>query len=127
MEEFIPAIGDTTVRKQAGHAYAHCLAYAKFGGVGLLLEAIPWLGPIFKLSNAYGAAFLFESFVNNQKKVPQVGRSITLDQHWRSTRVGQGSKSSKVTCCEAMKGPVTALCGEEHGPRGQNPDKLHAS
>lgn len=60
---FLPGIGCNTTKLQVEFACSNLVAYAKFGGVGLLLECIPWVGMAFKLGNAYGAALMFEGLV----------------------------------------------------------------
>eukprot|EP00928_Gymnodinium_smaydae_P100592 TRINITY_DN9903_c0_g1_i1.p1 TRINITY_DN9903_c0_g1~~TRINITY_DN9903_c0_g1_i1.p1 ORF type:complete len:264 (-),score=34.81 TRINITY_DN9903_c0_g1_i1:363-1154(-) len=42
------------------YALRHCCLYASFGAVALLLASVPFIGPIFLFTNAYGAGLLVE-------------------------------------------------------------------
>jgi len=65
LADFIPALGNDTVQQQLKYAGENAIVYAKFGGIALLLEFVPVAGPLFKFSNAVGAALVFEGLLHD--------------------------------------------------------------
>jgi hypothetical protein len=67
LSDYLPLFGRTTARAQGGYGYQHRLTFASFGATALALTLIPIIGPLFFITNAYGAALFFESLVEISK------------------------------------------------------------
>lgn len=67
LADFLPIFGHTTACGQSKYCYQHRLSFASFGATALALTLIPIIGPLFFITNAYGAAVFFESMVDISK------------------------------------------------------------
>jgi len=67
LSDYLSIFGHTTACKQAGYSYQHRITFASFGATALALTLIPFVGPFFFITNAYGGALFFESLVQISK------------------------------------------------------------
>jgi len=66
--EILPYIGRTTCKQQGEHFSQHRWAYFSFGFTAMCLELFPFVGIIFMAGNAYGAAILFDKYIDEDMK-----------------------------------------------------------
>jgi len=66
--EILPYIGRKACKEQGQHVVQHRWAYFSFGFAAMCLELIPFVGIIFMAGNAYGAAILYDKFIDEDMK-----------------------------------------------------------
>jgi len=70
LADTLPLIGFRSTWAQSWHVVQHIPSYVGFGTVAFTLELVPFANILFIGGNAYGAALLFESFVDRGEQGP---------------------------------------------------------
>lgn len=92
----LPVFGCPDVCSQCVYAWENKLELISFGVVALALTFIPWIGPFFLFSNAFGAALLFESLVDEQGSRIMRENYVPAED---STALAEASRASPQSIC----------------------------
>jgi len=67
LSDYLSVFGHVTACAQGGYCFQHRIRMFSFGATALALTLIPFVGPLFYITNAFGAALFFETLVEISK------------------------------------------------------------